>query len=104
MANGCAYGKLSEKKYRLWTTGYTTRLFTFAVIDPTDPESMCTACKEGRPKHDQAQIPSQGTRRQRVAEKGYTQKAAKMRVPWRLSRAVGKCMLAAYKEIDRGTS
>jgi hypothetical protein len=103
VVNGCAYGRLDQKPYRLWMSPAAARMFTFDMIESTDPESLCEACKSGKP-HAQIGIPAQGTRRQRTSEEGYCKAAARMRVPWRLALAVGKTMLKAYEEVDQGTN
>ena len=83
--------------YRLWLSEGTMR--AFIPVKPTDPASLCEACKAGR-LHDQAHCPKQGDKRKRVHEPGVVGKAARNRVPPPLAAHLARAMKQAWEEAD----
>ena len=93
---GCVYGRKSGKKYAVWMSPETEALYKQTLVRPTDPKSMCLACKQGV-LHSQAACPQKGDKRSRVREEGQIVKAAANRVPPAMAEHLGWCMLKAWE-------
>ena len=93
---GCAYGeRKSGKMYRLWLSPGTAACFT--PRDPTGPDSLCLYCTRGE-DHPHAYSPRPHQQKQRVSLAGYTNKAARNRVPPHLAEAVSIAMIEAQSQ------
>ena len=70
--NGCAYGLLHKKPYRIWTNIPWT---------PKDSKAVCEFCRAGIGEHLQQVCPRAGSTRKRPTLEGYNSAAAKNRIP-----------------------
>ena len=100
---GCAYGAPTKKPYRLWMTPATAHEFMKVRIEPHDARSECSICR-GKPnaRHTRAAITEKGSKRKRTDTTEANGDASRNRVPWKLAKQVGQCMMAAYRKTSRG--
>ena len=93
MTNGCAYGTKHQKPYRYWTS------IPEAIWTPRLSQDHCKACKQRPPgRHEQTMCPQQGDSRPRPKIPGYTNEAARNRVPPALATEVAKAF-AQMREV-----
>ena len=72
VVNGCAYGTLHQKPYRFWTN--------VQGWEPRDSKVWCKSCKK-REEHEQQVVPRKGSSKKRPRLEGYTNEAARNRIP-----------------------
>ena len=98
VVQACAYGeRQSGKKYRLWMSKEAEE--AFVPIQPGGIDSMCGHCKKGK-EHPQAAIPKKGSSKERIKLSGYTNAAAKNRVPPGLAEAVAKVQRKVWRKLN----
>ena len=95
---GCAYGLKHQKPYRYWTSIPET------VWKPRDEKVHCPACSQvPRAKHEQAMCPQKGDNRPRPHLPGYTNEAARNRVPPPLAEEVASAFVALREKMGEET-
>ena len=71
----------------------------FVPFDPRAEQSMCQWCKQGD-DHPEAAIPDKGSSKRRISLKGYTNAAAKNRVPPALAEAVARAHKMVWRKLN----
>ena len=71
----------------------------FVPIQPGGKDSMCEYCKTGK-DHPQAAIPKKGSSKERIRLSGYTNAAAKNRVPPGLAEAVARVQQKVCRKLN----
>ena len=94
----CAYGeRQSGKKYRLWMSKEAQG--AFAPVRPESEQSMCRWCKKGE-EHPHAAIPDKGSSKERISLAGFTNAAAKNRVPPALAETVARAQKKVWRTLN----
>ena len=101
LMHGCAYGSMQMKPLRMWMSGLTARNWGEAVIENSDPKSLCQVCKWGIGEHEAVGVAKKGDKRKREAYEGVRQESAKEMLPWRMTQAISATMLKSYQYLQK---